>query len=340
MKKAKSEKQVAFHDNIVSKENLPYPYVYYPGFYGSFFCFSEKKNSTLFFCSCAKEAIENFIRFQLSNPKTKNAYPHRMFFLDSGNFPLRLVNNLISKNIEEDANIINHLQFKHRLCHECNGVIPSFKYCVEMYGTAFKQNFGWYINKQAYEYGIQPHSYSILLDKCPNEILELFEIMPNEYKLKYEALRNTNYKEASKYQQDYLKQIRKVFHPIENEVRRKFGHKKIGEAWTSETILYYIICSLFPDFEIKRHYRPKFLNGLELDIFIPKINLGIEYQGIQHFKPILHWGGKESFEKTKQNDLRKKEICQANNIHLVYFYYSEGLSDEIVKNKISSFICA
>jgi len=32
-----------------------------------------------------------------------------------------------------------------------------------------------------------------------------------------------------------------------------------------------------------RHYRPDFLQGLELDIFIDELKIGMEYQGIQHF---------------------------------------------------------
>jgi len=132
------------------------------------------------------------------------------------------------------------------------------------------------------------------------------------------------------------KQNRRVWNVIENEVRQKFGHKNIGEAWTSETILYYIIKKLYPKFEILRHYRPKFLERLEIDIFIKDLNIAIEYQGIQHYKPIKHWGGEDALEKLKKRDAKKKNLCEQNNVKLIYFEYNENLSDDYVYKKMES----
>ena len=131
---------------------------------------------------------------------------------------------------------------------------------------------------------------------------------------------------------------RKINTLIENEVREKFGHKKVGEAWTSETILYYIITSLYPDKKIHRHFRPDFLNGLELDIFIEELNLGIEYQGIQHFEPVKYWGGKEAFEKLKKRDKIKEKLCRELGITLIYFTYLDELSEEFVLQEIKNSI--
>ena len=51
--------------------------------------------------------------------------------------------------------------------------------------------------------------------------------------------------EAQELEKRHSKKLRRVWRIIENEVRRKFGHKKVGEAWTSETILYYMVKRLF-----------------------------------------------------------------------------------------------
>ena len=67
---------------------------------------------------------------------------------------------------------------------------------------------------------------------------------------------------------------------------------------------------------------------------MPSLNIGIEYQGIQHFKPIEHWGGRTSLEQVMQRDKRKKRLCDENNIKLVYIYYYEEVSRELVENKI------
>ena len=101
-----------------------------------------------------------------------------------------------------------------------------------------------------------------------------------------------------------------------------------------ETILYYIIESLYPDKTIHRHYRPDFLHGLELDIYIDELKIGVEYQGIQHFRPVKYWGGEESFRKLQERDKRKKQICDNLGIKLIYFNYDEDLSDDYVFEKL------
>ena len=184
-------KKVAFKDNIVATENLPFSIVFYPGFYGAFFGFAENKNTQISFCSCTKVAIENYLRFRLSSPIPTSARPSRNFVLDSMYFPQAVVDELIEDKRPQDKNIINFLIFKDKICHECNQVIPSYRYCVEMYGGTFKQNYGWYINKQALEFGILPISNYIIPEICPQEILDLIELDPIQTPKIYRELTNS-----------------------------------------------------------------------------------------------------------------------------------------------------
>ncbi len=328
-------KDIAFKDNTIAEESLPYPIVLYPGFYGAFIGFKPTfKDSQLFFCSCFKEAIENYVIHQLKKP-TIGHYDNgnKKFLLDCGQFPDQFIQ--ILKNKGENIDIVQSFLFKNKLCHECNKRTPSYRYCHEMYGSVFKQNYGWYIKKQAYEWGIIGNEINFNL--CPDEIIDLLEIEPNEYmKLFQEFLSKNNGKDAIELQSKYKKQQRKIWNIIENEVREKFGHKKIGEAWTSETILFFIIKKLYPNKKIFRHFRPTFLQGLELDIFIEDFNLGIEYQGVQHYKPIKHWGGKEALKKVQERDKKKKKICESQNVNLIYFQHNEELSEKFVLNRIES----
>ncbi|RAP43578.1 MAG: hypothetical protein BZ136_09515, partial [Methanosphaera sp. rholeuAM74] len=78
-----------------------------------------------------------------------------------------------------------------------------------------------------------------------------------------------------------------------NLTREEFGFRKIGERFVTETELYRIVKSLYPNHKVIHHYKSKWLGRQELDIFIPKLKLAIEYDGIQHFKPIEAWGGEE-----------------------------------------------
>ena len=353
------EKEIAFKESTVTRENLPFPIVLYPGHYGAFFAFRKSDDSESYFCSCSYEAIENYIRIRQIQPRHLNSDSRRMYILDPHDFPASVVEDLIANNIQE-KDVMNNLRFDEKLCHECNLRIPSYRYCHEMYGGAFKQNYGWYVAKQGFEWGYDRRGTKIFIpETCPDDLLTLIEDAEfnqireriSELTDKIRLLENglTELSESKKQEfgsiireridlfKGFSKHDRKINNVIENEVRMKFGHKKVGEAWTSETILYYIITKLFPDFTVLRHYRPDFLGGLELDIYIERLNIGIEYQGIQHYKPIKHWGGKEALEKVKERDKRKKMICDNQGIPLIYFEHDEGLNDELVLKRLSEY---
>lgn len=80
------------------------------------------------------------------------------------------------------------------------------------------------------------------------------------------------------------------------------------------------------------------MHGLELDIFIEELNVGIEYQGQQHFQPVKHWGGAEALKKTIERDRTKKRLCKKEGVNLVYFTFKEDLSKEYIKNKLMSIL--
>ena len=61
-------------------------------------------------------------------------------------------------------------------------------------------------------------------------------------------------------------------------------------------------------------------NGtLHLDFYLPDYNIAIECQGIQHFKPVEFWEGEEGFERTKERDAVKKQLCEERGIKMLYF---------------------
>jgi len=224
------------------------------------------------------------------------------------------------------------LRFENRICHECNRITPTYRYCHENYGSLFKQKHGWYIKRQTIEYGIFRNH--ILRDKCPQEVLDLYEISPESVGDEYKKAMTRKPGALSELQRRLQKQEYRINRAIENEVRIKFGHKKVGEAWTSETILYYLVKSLLPGVQVHRHFRPDFMEGLELDIFIPSMKLAIEYQGIQHFEPVKHWGGQEALKRIQERDRKKREICNELGIQLIYYDYKESLDREILARKL------
>ena len=104
----------------------------------------------------------------------------------------------------------------------------------------------------------------------------------------------------------------------ENILRKKKNLPKIGEGWIGETILYYLIKERFVDEKVEMHGSPLWLGRQHLDIYFPERNIAVEYQGIQHDKPVAFFGGEEKFKEQKERDERKAKLCKKYNCHLIY----------------------
>jgi len=76
----------------------------------------------------------------------------------------------------------------------------------------------------------------------------------------------------------------------------------------------------------------KFKNKMTFDFYLPKHNTIIEYDGIQHFKPIDWFGGIESFEIQKKKDEIKNIFCKDHGIKLLRISYQEDVEHKIIKN--------
>lgn len=123
----------------------------------------------------------------------------------------------------------------------------------------------------------------------------------------------------------------KSFAEPENEIRTRLGMPKIGEGWISETKLYYLVKERLKEYIVIQHGKPKWLGKQHLDIYIPELNIGVEYQGKQHDLAIDFFGGEESLASNKERDRRKKMMCDENNCQLFLVYPEEDFSDFLEK---------
>lgn len=110
---------------------------------------------------------------------------------------------------------------------------------------------------------------------------------------------------------------------------RLVNEGRTSPKWKSEAQLYAIVSNLYPDAIYQ--YRTSWLGMQSLDIYIPSISVGIEYQGIQHYKPIERFGGEEHFKIQKANDRKKKKICKDHGVQLVEWSYQEVITEENLK---------
>jgi len=131
-------------------------------------------------------------------------------------------------------------------------------------------------------------------------------------------------------------EIKRILRECENELREKQGLPRVGEGWISETELYCKICDAFPEEKVIQHGRPRWLKRQHLDIYFPKRNIAIEYQGGQHQKPVEFFGGEKAFEKIKELDRKKRELSEKHGCKLIYA--DVGYDFENVKQKIEDIL--
>jgi len=96
------------------------------------------------------------------------------------------------------------------------------------------------------------------------------------------------------------------------------GEAKIAEWLTSNGIKYEVEKSI-----------PEFSNIKKFDFYLPDQDLYLEYDGVQHFKPVEQFGGSAQLEVQKQNDLRTNLWCKNNNIKLVRISCFENVEEKL-----------
>ncbi len=98
-----------------------------------------------------------------------------------------------------------------------------------------------------------------------------------------------------------------------------------NEKYAKEEKLYKIILGEIKD-EVIRWKKFKWLrykSPMSIDIYLPNNKIGIEYQGIEHFKPTTFFGGEKRFEETYQRDKEKIKLCEKNGVKLFHFTFNK-----------------
>ena len=81
------------------------------------------------------------------------------------------------------------------------------------------------------------------------------------------------------------------------------------------------------------------VDRLLFDVYLPKYNVVIEYDGEQHFYPCDLFGGEEGFERTKERDEIKNIYCENNGIILYRISYKDkNIIEQIIDDIINELI--
>lgn len=114
---------------------------------------------------------------------------------------------------------------------------------------------------------------------------------------------------------------------IERKTKISFGEKKIFDFLSLNKIHFEYNTTVS---ECKNEIKLRF------DFFLPQKNICIEFDGIQHFKPIEYFGGIAEFIKQKKRDKIKDDFCKLNGLYLIripYFFDDEKII-EILKKEV------
>ena len=101
-----------------------------------------------------------------------------------------------------------------------------------------------------------------------------------------------------------------------------------------EEILFDFLREIYPDLVITKQYPVG--ERLHLDIYIPDLAIGFEYDGIQHSQENSFFHkNKDSFLRGQVLDDKKDNICESKGIHLIRIGYEDTLSKDFIINEIN-----
>ena len=354
------------------RESLPLPIVTYPHDYGTWIVFQERIDTQPYLCSCHRDGCIGFLRLTEERqtyrlPRNDSLVNH---FLPGD---LGRANTLRAMTLNEFETIP---LFRDRLCHLCNRRVPPVRWTNADEQSIFLQHFGWYHRVACYAAGLSPcggFSMAMLdtelrelveVDPTPTRqrLAELFELQSRNgldgkarlFELyrsieagipipppALEETRESHFSaigEMRRLQNTLNGQTVRMKRLVEERLRRSLGFPAHGKTGGSELILFWIVSALFSDTEISHHAHPSFLGGLELDIFIPSLQLAIEYQGEQHYEPFSHLGGARHLRQVRQRDAKKVALCKAHGIDLRFFTVADKLTENHVANRLSDLL--
>ena len=119
------------------------------------------------------------------------------------------------------------------------------------------------------------------------------------------------------------------WYAIPNNVLRGSGCPMCNQSRGEKCIATYLNCNHIQFVTQKVFSECKNVKPLPFDFYLPKYNVCIEFDGIQHFEPVDYFGGKDKFQQLQYNDSIKTNYCLSNNIILLRIRYDQDVNTEL-----------
>jgi hypothetical protein len=292
-------------NEIEIESGLPLKFVHYPpSRLGMIFAFSETKESTPYLCACSKIVLETIRALK------GQSNLHSTLLVSAPYIPESISQRVKVHSEDEVENL-----FKIDICHACCKVFPSLMSSAYEHGSFIFRWLYWYEKQECYLQGFDYPSYRAIPGRVEDEFTEYLEISAT---LNTPSFDKPIYSKA----RDRIKSLLSLL------VKERFEIQSLGGSSHAEMTILKMIKELLPTQKITSHFRPDWLNRLEIDIWIPEMNIGIEYQGEQHYHPIEIWGGDVGLRDLQIRDDRKRKICKERGVRLIEIKYDEAISKE------------
>lgn len=96
-----------------------------------------------------------------------------------------------------------------------------------------------------------------------------------------------------------------------------------------------VVREIYPNQKIEFEYNVADRGALFIDIYVPRLSIGFEYDGEQHFEYIEYFhGDRKGFLRARRRDAEKDEMCEKKGITLIRLAYNEPMTKEHVLKKI------
>lgn len=198
-----------------------------------------------------------------------------------------------------------------------------------------------YIEKNIDEFGVSGKNRRINCKTCVNENENLYKkdfMRRLKYYEKFKELVELKSGTVLSLPEEYINQVTKL------RVKCKYEHifhislDSLKKSWCNQCNINIpeFICIKSIEYlfgELFEKARPRWLinnqgNNLELDGYNKKLQLAVEYNGMQHYKHIEYfYKTKEAFEKRIEHDLIKQKLCKENNVNLIIVDYTVKIKD-------------
>ncbi len=106
---------------------------------------------------------------------------------------------------------------------------------------------------------------------------------------------------------------------------------KCNPSSKGESLIEKVLSDMSLEFDQQKRFNDESIKNLSYDFLIKDMNILIEYQGLQHYKPVQFFGGSSAYIKQVYRDNLKRNFAKNNNYTLIEIPYTVNSYEQIYK---------